>query len=224
MLPEGHILVTNWPRASASTRGEYKDRRALDQSPTKSRKDGEYKSHRNHASLTTSENRMTMLEGSPGTPRKTADVEDRQSRGMVVGPDHRQEHSPSPNNRDATTVPKETKDVLPTTSGAKPVTDKVVTKVNPTALPLKMGPETDKPPQQRDTDTHTDPSSNPVVVQPNAKVGSRSDPLEMTDKAVPSQALCPSMMDGIQETVPQSRPKNSKKKNKTKFLKKTAAV
>ena len=225
MLPEGHILVTNWPRTSASTRGEYKDGRALDQSPAKSRKDGEYKSHRNHASLTTSENRMTMLEGSPGSPHKAADVEDRQSRGMVVGPDHRQDHSPSPNNRDAKTVPKETKDVLPTTSGAKPVTDKVVTKVNPTALPLKMGPETDKPPQQRDTDTHTDPSSKPAVVQPNAKVGSRSDPLEMTDKAVPSQALCPSMMDGIQETVPQSRPKNSnKKKNKTKFLKKTAAV
>ena len=225
MLPEGHILVTNWPRASASNRGEYKDRWALDQSPAKSRKDGEYINHRRLASLTTSENRTTMLESLPDAPRKTADVDGRQSRGMVVGPDRRQEHSPSPNKRDAITVPKETKDALPTTSGAKPVTDKAVMKINPTALPLRMSPETDKPPHQRDIDTHADSSSNPVVVQHNAEVGSRSDPLEMTDKAVPSQALCPSTMDGVQETAPQPRPKNSnKKKNKTKSMKKTAAV
>ena len=219
MLPDGHMLVANWPRTSASARGDYKDRRALDQSPAKSRKDGEYKSHRNHASLTDSENRMAMLEGSPGISRKTADVDDRQS---LVGPNHSHEHSPSPNNRDVTTVPKKTNDVLPTPSGAKPVTDKVVTKVKPTALPLKLVSE---PTQHKDTDTHTDPSSNSVTLQPDANDGSRLGPPEMTDKAVPNQALCPSSVDGSQETMPPPRTKNpNKKKNKTKSIKKTAAV
>ena len=224
MLPKGHQLVTNWPKTSASARDEYKDRRALDQSPTKSRKDGEYKGHRNHASLTTPENRMTMLEGSPGISCKTAEVDDRQSRDMVVGPNHRHEHSLSASHRDATTASKKTNDVPPTPSGAKLVTDKVITKFKATALPLKLVTETNKPPQHKDTDTHTDPSSNSVTLQPNANDGSRLDPLEMTDKAVPSQALQPSTMDGTQETVPPSRTKNSNKKNRTKSLKKTTAV
>ena len=225
MLPEGHKLVTNWPRTSASTRGEYKDRRAVDQSPAKSRKDGEHKSHRNHASLTNSENRMTMLEGSPSISRKTADVDDRQSRDMAVGPNPRYEHSPSPNNRDAATVPKKTNDVLPMPSGAKPVMDKGVTKVKPTALPLKLVPETNNSHQHKNINTHTDPSSSSVTLQPNANDASRLGPLVMTDKAESSQALCPSSVDGIQETAPLPRTKNSnKKKNKTKSLKKTAAV
>ena len=222
MLPEGHKLVTNWPRTSVSARGDYKDHRALDQSPAKSRKDGEHNSHRNHASLTDSENRMTMFEGSPGISRKTADVDDQQS---LVGPNHRHKHSPSLNNRDATTVPKKTDDVLPTPSGAKPVTDKVVIKVKPTALPLELVSETNNPPPHKDTDTHTDPSSNSATLQPDANDGSTLVPLEMTDKAVPNQALCPSSVDGSQETVPPPRTKNpNKNKNKTKSLKKTAAV
>ena len=214
MLPEGHTLVTNWPRTSASARGDYKDRQALDQSPAKSRKEGEYKSHRNQASLTDSENRMTT--------RETADVDDRQS---LVGPNHRHEHSPAPNNRDTTTVPKKIDNVLPTPSGAKPVTDKVVTKVKPTALPLNLVSETNNPPQHKDTDTHTEPSSNSVALQPDANDGSRLGPPEMTDKAVPNQAPYPSSVDGSQETVPPPRTKNpNKKKNKTKFSKKTAAA
>ena len=225
MLPEGHQLVTNWPKISASARDEYKDRRALDQSPTKSRKDGEYKGHRNHASLTNSENRMTMSEGSPGILRKTAEVDDRKSRDTVIGPDHRHEHSPSASNQVATTVSKKPNDVPPTPSGAKAVTDKVITKVKPTALPLKLVPETNKSSRHKDIDTDADPSSNSVTLQPNANDGSKLDLSEMTDKAVSSQALRPSTMDGTQETVPPPRTKNSNKKNKkTKPLKKTTAV
>ena len=225
MLPKGQKLSTNWPKTSAFTRGEYKDRRALDTSPAKSRKDGEYESQQKHVPLTKSENRVTMSEGSPAIPRKTADVEDRQSRDMVVGPNHRHTNSQSSENGDAMTVSRKTNDVLPMPSGAKPVTDKIATKVKPTALPTKIVSETDDSPQHKNTSTHTDPSSNVVTLHPNGNDGSGLGTPEMKDKAVPSQALCSSSVDGIQETVPPPRTKHlNKKKSKSKSSKKTAAV
>ncbi len=225
MLPKGQKLSTNWPKSSTFTRGEYKDRRALDQSPAKSREDGEYESRQNHVSLTNTENRVTMSEGSPTISRKTADVEDRQSRDMVVGPNHRHRNPQSPDNGDVMTVSSKANDGLPMPSGAKPVMDKIATKVKPTALPTKIVSETANSPQHKNTGTHTDPSSNVVTLHPNGIDGSGLGTPEMKDKAVPSQAPCPSSMDGIQETVTPLQTKHlNKKKNKSKSSKKTAAV
>ncbi len=166
-----------------------------------------------------------MSEGSPAISPKAADVEGRQSRDLVVGPDHRHSQSQSPENRGATTVSRKTNDTLPMPSGAKPVTDKTVTKAKPTALPIEMVAETNSSPQHKNTDTHTNASSNAVTLHPNGNDGSGLGPLEKKDKAVPSKTLCPPSVDGIQETVPPSRTKHlNKKKNKPKSSKKTAAV
>ena len=166
-----------------------------------------------------------MSEGSPAISRKSADVEDRQSRDMVVGPNQHHGNLPSPENGDATAASRKTNDVLPTTSGAKPVTEKIATKVKSTALPTKIVSEIDNSPQHKNTGTHTDPSSNVFTLHPNGNDGSGLGTPEMKDKAVPSQALCPSSVDGIQETVPPPRTKHlNKKKNKSKSSKKTAAV
>ena len=225
MLPQGQKLLTNWPKAPTFTRGEYKDRRALDKSPAKSRKEGEYEIQPNHVSLTKSENRLTMSEGSPAISRKTADVGDRQSRDMFIVFTHRHMNSQSPENGDALTISRKTNDLLPLPSGAKSVTDKIATKVEPTALPTKLVSETDTSPQHKNTGTHPDPSSNVVTLHPDGNDGSGLGTPEVKDKAVPSQALCPSSVDGIQETVPPPRTKHpNKKKNKSKSSKKTAAV
>lgn len=225
MLPKGQKLSTNWPKIAAFTRGEYKGRRSLDHSPAKSRKDGVYESHKRHVSLPNSENRVTTSEGSPAISRKTADVEDRQSRDMVVGPNHRHRKSHNPENVDAMTVSKKINDVLPTTSGAKPVTDKVAKEVKPTTLPTRIVTETDKTPQHKNAGAHTDLSSNVVTLHPAGDDGSGLGTPEMKDETVPSQALCPSSVDGIHETVTPPRTKHpNKKKNKSKSSKKTAAV
>ena len=225
MLPKGQKLLTNWPKTAAFTRGEYKGRRSLDHSPAKSRKDGDYESHKRHVSMPNSENRVTTSEGSPAISRKTADVEDRQSRDMVVGPNHRHRKLQNPEIGDAMTVSRKTNDVLPTTSGAKPVTDMITTEIKPTTLPTKIVSETDNPPQNKNAGAQTDPSSNVVTLHPNGDDGSGLGTPEMKDETVPSQALCPSSVDGIQETVAPPRTKHpNKKKNKSKSSKKTAAV
>ena len=225
MLPKGQKLLTNWPKNPAFTKGEYKDRRAVHQSPAKSRKNGDYERHQHHVSLTKSENRITSSEGSPVISRKSAGVEDWQSRDMLVGPSRRHRDSQSPENGHAMTVSRKTNDVLPTTSDAKPVTEKIATKVKPTALPTNIVSETDKSPQYKNTGTHTDPGSNVVTLHPNGNDWSGLGTTEMKDEAVPSQALCPSSVDGIQETVPPPRTKHlNRKKNKSKSSKRTAAV
>ena len=225
MLPKGQKLLTNWPKTPAFTRGDCKVRPAVGRSPAKLRKDSEVKSHQHHVSLTKSERRVTVSDESPAISRKAPHVEGQQSRDMVVGPAHRHMPSQPPENPDVTTVPSKTSDALPMPSGAKLMTDKTVTKVKPTTLPIKMVAETDNSPQHENTDTHTNASSDAFTLHPDNNDGSGLGPLAMRDKIVPSQALCPSSVDGIQETVPPSRTKHlNKKQNKPKSSKKTAAV
>ena len=225
MLPKGQTLSTNWPKTPGFPRGEHKDRRTLDQSPAKSRKDGKFGSHQHHVSLTNSENRVATSEGSPAISRKPADVEERQSRDMVMGTNHRHRNSQHPENGGAMTVSMKTTDVLPPPSGANPATDNIATEVKPTTLPTEIVSETDNPPQHKNTGAHTDPSSNIVTLHPDGHDGSGLGTPAMKDKAVPSQALGPSSVDGVQETVTPPRTKHpNKKKNKSKSSKKTAAA
>ena len=120
------------------------------------------------------------------------------------------------------TVSRGTTDVLPPPSGARPATDNIATEVKPTTLPTKTLFETDTHPQHKN---NTDPSSNVVTLHPHGNDGSGLGTPAMKDKAVPSQALCPLSVDGVQETVtpPRTKPPN-KKKNKSRSSKKTGAV
>ena len=88
--------------------------------------------------------------------------------------------------------------MLPPPSGARPATDNIATEVKPTTLPTKTLFETDTHPQHKN---NTDPSSNVVTLHPHGNDGSGLGTPAMKDKAVPSQALCPLSVDGVQETV-----------------------
>ena len=225
MLPKGQTLSTNWPKTPGFTRDGHKDRRTVDQSPAKSRKDGKFGSHQHNVSLTHSENRVATSEDSPANSRKTADVEDRQGRDMVMGTKHRHRNSQPPENGGAMTVSRRTADVLPLPSGAKPAMDNIATEVKPTTLPTKIVSETDNPPQHKNTGAHTDPSSNVATPYLDGSEGSGLGTTARKHKALPGQALCPSSVDGVQEMVTPPRTKHpNKKRNKSKPSKKTAAV